>query len=287
MNDPVIEKIVAALEGIDGVVALVLGGSRARGTAVASSDYDFGLYYDPGAPPDPDALSRIASTLADDASKMTLTRPGEWGPWINGGAWLSVDGHKIDLLYRDLEQVSAVIADCRAGHISMAYQPGHPHGFCSAIWMGEIALCRPLVDLHGQIARLQGMTTPFPAALKTALIDRFGWEIGFSVDNARIAARRSDQTTVAGFAYRALCCASQVLFAINERYLINEKAALSEAAGFPITVEGLADRVAEIWRWIGTGDFARALSILGNLADDIDAAATRARSITSSDPTRR
>jgi hypothetical protein len=33
----------------------------------------------------------------------------------------------------------------------MAYQPGHPHGFCSAIWMGEVVLCRPLSDSEGRL----------------------------------------------------------------------------------------------------------------------------------------
>ena len=38
-------------------------------------------------------------------------------------------------------------------------------------------------------------------------------------------------THIVGCAYRALCCMGQVLFALNRRYLINEKGALAEAAG--------------------------------------------------------
>jgi hypothetical protein len=40
-----------------------------------------------------------------------------------------------------------------------------------------------------------------------------------------------------------------VLFALNGRYLINEKGAVAEAATCPITIEGLAD--API-RYVGT-----------------------------------
>ena len=62
---------------------------------------------------------------------------------------------------------------------------------------------------------------------------------------------RGDSTHIAGCAYRALACIGQVLFAINERYLINEKGALTEAAAFPVTIDELATRVAEIWHRIG------------------------------------
>jgi len=40
-----------------------------------------------------------------------------------GGAWLSVEGHKVDLLYRNAEAVEAVIEACRAGTVTMDYQP--------------------------------------------------------------------------------------------------------------------------------------------------------------------
>jgi hypothetical protein len=30
----------------------------------------------------------------------------EWGRIVNGGAWLTIDGTKVDLIYRDLNEVS-------------------------------------------------------------------------------------------------------------------------------------------------------------------------------------
>jgi hypothetical protein len=55
----------------------------------------------------------------------------------------------VDLLYRPLESVERVISDCREGSVSMDYQPGHPHGFCSAIWMGEVAPAGRSMMLRG------------------------------------------------------------------------------------------------------------------------------------------
>src|SRR5580692_9944499 len=170
MNDPLVERLSAALAPVRGLAALALGGSRARGTAGPAADYDFGLYYEADDPLVVEDLSAAVAPLVDDPAKLALTEIGGWGPWINGGGWLSISGRKVDLLYRDLNRVRAVAADCAAGRIEMHYQPGHPHGFCSAIWMGEAALCVPLRDDYGVLAELKARTEPFPEALRQALI---------------------------------------------------------------------------------------------------------------------
>jgi hypothetical protein len=149
------------------------------------------------------------------------------------------------------------------------YQPGHPHGFCSAIWMGEVALCRPLSDPERALARLKAMTTPYPKALREALIRRFQWEILFSIENARTALPKGDETYIAGCAFRTLACAAQVLFAVNRRYLINEKGALAVAARLPLTVANLTERVKSIWQAMGLRAFDAALSELGSIEREL------------------
>jgi hypothetical protein len=153
----------------------------------------------------------------------------------------------------------------------MHYQPGHPHGFCSAIWMGEVALCRPPHDPESVLARLKEKTSPYPARLGEALIRRFQWEIFFSIENAELAIARGEQTHIAGCVYRALACLGQVLFARNGRYLINEKGALQEAAKFPLTISGLDERVATIWQLIGNREFEAALATLRDIVQQLKA----------------
>jgi hypothetical protein len=60
------------------------------------------------------------------------------GPWINGGAWVQVEGLPVDWLYRELGQVLRVIDECRAGRSSVYYQTGYTHGFRT-----HIVLARP------------------------------------------------------------------------------------------------------------------------------------------------
>ncbi|MHB0770466.1 nucleotidyltransferase domain-containing protein [Bradyrhizobium sp. 5.13L] len=274
-HDPLLTRLTSAFAGVPGVETVVLGGSRARGSEHAASDYDIGLYFKTAIPLDTERLLAAAKDIADDPAATAVTPVGEWGPWIVGGAWLSVEGRKVDLLYRNADAVEAVMQSCRAGVVTMDYQPGHPHGFCSAIWMGEIAYCQQLHDPKGLIARLKTIALPYPQALRCALIRRFQWEVLFSIENAELAAARNERSHIAGCLYRSLACVAQVLFALNERYLINEKGALQEAAGLPLAVPRLVERSDQIWQLVGDGGFARASAILRQVDQELKALTQR------------
>lgn len=228
-DEALLRGLVRTLGDVPGIRAIVLGGSRARGEAAAQSDYDIGLYYEPEAPID---VGRLA-----EAAGASVTAIGDWGPWINGGAWLTVEGQRVDLLYRDLGKVRGVIEACVVGRIERVYQPGHPHAFVSSIYMGEVALCRPLWDPDGALASLRQRCMPYPPALAEALIRTFLWEARFALENAAHGRGREDPAYIAGCAFRAVACLCQALFAHNRAYLLNEKGAV---AG----VERLAGRPA-------------------------------------------
>lgn len=272
-DEGLLARVVAALATVPGIRAVALGGSRARGTATAHSDYDIGLYYDPGTPLDLAALRRAVTSLDDAGPRAEVTAIGSWGPWINGGGWLTIAGRRVDLLYRDLARVQEVIDDCCAGRIAVVYQPGHPHAFVSAIYMGEVACCRVLSDPDGRLAGLVGRTAPYPAALGAALLQRFGWEAAFALANARKALDRGDVAYLAGCAFRAVACLCQALFALNGRYLINEKGAVAEADGFERRPPALRRRIEAAFRDLGAGDAAAALAALDALVADGEALA--------------
>jgi predicted nucleotidyltransferase len=269
MPGPLLERVVPALAAVPGVVALTLGGSRATGAAHASSDTDIGVYFSERVGLDIERLRDVLRSLVDEPAAAQVTEVGGWGPWIVGGGWLTISGQKVDLLYRPVESVERVIGDCREGRVSMDYQPGHPHGFCSAIWMGEVALCRPLSDPRGALARLRAMTVPYPDRLREALIRRFQWEIFFSIENAQTALPKGDETYIAGCVFRSLACAAQTLFAVNRRYLINEKGALAAASRLPLTVANLTERARSIWQAIGLRSFDAALTELISIEDEV------------------
>jgi predicted nucleotidyltransferase len=236
-------NIANKIQQVSGATAVVLGGSRARGTDSPDSDVDLGIYYHSKQPLDLDALNRLATELDDEHRSDLLTPIGGWGPWINGGGWLKIDGTAVDFLYRDLEKVSQVITDCRAGRLQVDYQPGHPHAFTSAIYLAEVALCQPLTDPHTAVKGLKQMVSPYPNALQQALVDRFFWEARFSIAIAGKAASRGDAAYVAGCMFRCTSCLLQTLFALNEHYWMNEKGALAIAAGFDRSPGDLKKRI--------------------------------------------
>jgi predicted nucleotidyltransferase len=266
-----IHYVVEPLQSVRGIAAISLGGSRARGNHTQKSDVDLGIYYQPENPLDLVALNRLAAEL-DDTHRPNLIVPiGGWGKWINGGGWLQVEGVPVDFLYRDVAQVSRVIDDCHAGQITIDYQPGHPHGFVSSIYMGEVAICLPLHDPCSVLNGLKVRTTPYPSQLKQATINKFAWEISFSLFIAGKAVAREDVAYAAGCCFRSLACMNQVLFALNEEYLLNEKGAVAVANSFRLCPRDYQQRVELVFASLASEakSIMDAIAILDEIEQDL------------------
>jgi hypothetical protein len=269
--------LIEDLKTVPGVRAIVLGGSRARGSGDASSDTDLGLYYDPQSPFSVTILDQVAAKHDDRNQSGLVTAIGGWGPWINGGGWLRVGGVAVDLLYRDTAKVESVIDRCLVGDIEVAYQPGHPLGFLSPIYAGEISVCRPLWDPAGWVATSKSRLVNYPEELRRRLVKRFGSEAGFCLLIAEKPVRRSDVSYVAGCVFRAVCSLLLVLFALNRVYWLNEKGALNLASQFLIAPVRFRERVEAIWGSVikDAEALAAALAMVGELNDEVRALVER------------
>jgi predicted nucleotidyltransferase len=266
-----IHCVVERLRSVQGISAITLGGSRARGNHTPKSDVDLGIYYKPENPLDLIALNHLASELDDNHRANLITPIGEWGKWINGGGWLKVEGVAVDFLYRDLAQVSSVIDDCHAGQITIDYQPGHPHGFVSSIYMGEVAIGLPLHDPDGVLDAFKAKTTPYPLQLQQATVNKFAWEISFSLFIAQKAVARSDVAYASGCCFRNVTCMNQVLFALNEEYLLNEKGAVAIANGFALCPRNYQERVESVFALLAVDakSIMDAIAILDGIEQDL------------------
>ena len=269
-DEALLSRLVVALAPVPGIEAVALGGSRARGTATTSSDYDIGLYYRRNRLIDISALSRVAATLDDRGAAAEITPLGGWGPWIDGGGWLLIDGIHVDLLYRDLDRVASAIDHAHAGKVEPHYQPGHPHAFLSTIYVGEVAYARALHDPAGSLAALQARTTPYPPALAAALRKRFEWEASFAIANARKSLDHGDVSYVAGCVFRAVAALCQVLFALNGNWLLNEKGAVAAVDGFSLKPPDFSRAVAHIYADLGAGKLVAALDGLEALVAETE-----------------
>ncbi len=250
-------RISDRLGELDGVAAVALGGSWARGEARPDSDIDLGIYYDPASPPSVEDLRRLAAELDDRHLSDAATDFGGWGPWNNGGAWLRIGGRRVDWIYRDLDLIGRTFEACRAGRLALHHQPGHPHGFHTHIYLGEVHHCRPLHDPGGALRKLKSLAAPYPPALKLALMRNHLWQADFALYTTASPTVRGDVFHAAGSFFQCVASLVQALYALNERCLINEKGALEGVEELPLHPRGFTERASAV------------LSRPGNEADEL------------------
>ena len=206
------EKLAERLAAIPGVVAVTLGGSRARGEERPDSDWDFGLYYE-------------GKLRAEDVRALgfpgEVVEPGEWGRLVNGGAWLEVDGVRVDLLYRDLRFVEKWVDEASAGRFEVDRVGGFVAGMATYVLVGELAVGKTLV---GELPRPE-----FPDALREAAPPRWRRDADFSLAVAEQAAQRGDVASCAGLIIRAAIAEAQARLAATGEWALNEKGILRRA----------------------------------------------------------
>ncbi|MBO0732070.1 MAG: hypothetical protein J2P57_22610 [Acidimicrobiaceae bacterium] len=200
------EHLAGRLATIPGVVAVTLGGSRATRTAVEDSDWDFGLYYrgrlDPA---DIAALGWPGRVFA----------PGEWGRIVNGGAWLTIDDTKVDLIYRDLDQVLHWTAAAQEGVFEIDREVGYVAGIATYVLAGELALGKVLA---GDLPR-----PGFPPKLReTAPAVWFRLAAG-ALHFADVQASRQDRVACLANLCQAALAAAQGRLAAAGEWVLNEK----------------------------------------------------------------
>ncbi|MGW4809955.1 nucleotidyltransferase domain-containing protein [Kitasatospora sp. NPDC004272] len=244
-----LRRIAGRLARIGGIVGVCLGGSRARGAHTPESDYDLGLYYRPGEL-DTGALRELAAELC--GAPVEVAEPGDWGPWVDGGAWLDIGPARVDWLYRDVRRVRHYAAEARLGRYESGQQPGHPYGVPSYSYLGELALARVLADPTGELTALRGEVECFPAELTRRLEADAAWEAPFALVNARKGAKRGDAAYVAGCLFRAVGLLVHALHARAGQWVVNEKGAVASAGRLPCAPPEFERRAQQLFRFAGT-----------------------------------
>lgn len=268
-----LDTVARVLAEVGGIKAVALGGSRSRGQSGDGVDYDIGLYYDHSLQlPE---LSVAVRSLDDERRSDLLHGPGAWGPWINGGAWLRVDGAPVDLLLRDITEVKAVIDQCLRGNITLNYQCGHPFAFINSIYAAETHFCQPLwEDPSLPLQKLKDglySTGTYPPKMRQAMVQTFLWEADFSLACGRKPALAGELNYAMGSVFRAVSAWVQVLFAVNQTYLMNEKHALQRVSTLAVKPPAVEERVGSAYRLLAGGDPQTAFATLDALGTEVTA----------------
>jgi Polymerase beta, Nucleotidyltransferase len=237
------------LHQCQGVRAIVLGGSYAAGAQRADSDIDIGLYYDEDL--DIAHIRSIAATL-NDTPDFTVTELGGWGPWVNGGAWLAIQGQRVDFLYRNIDFVSSTLTECNQGIVRSDYWQQPAYGFHNFMYCTETAICRPLYDPDAVIERLKAQVVNYPPRLKQAISKTFLWSARFTLNNTYKPAARGEVYLVTGCLARAIHALVLVLYALNETWYLSEKRLAADLATFSIQPENFLARMYALLGATGT-----------------------------------
>lgn len=134
-NETFLAETASRLAALPRVRAVSLGGSRAQGTSRPDSDWDFAIYFDGAF--DPEDLRRVGWP-------GYVSEVGEWGGVFNGGAWLTIDGRRSDIHYRDLAVVEHELEQARAGRFRIQPLMFHLAGIPTYLVVAELALSRVL-----------------------------------------------------------------------------------------------------------------------------------------------
>ncbi len=213
-DDQFVADTAARLAALPGVVAVTLGGSRALGTNRPDSDWDLAIYYPGGFDP---------QTLRDIGWVGEVFEIGAWGGGVfNGGAWLQIDGRRVDVHYRDLVTVEHEIAEAEAGRFRIEALLFHLAGIPSYLVVGELAISRVL---SGSLPR-----PTYPRALRENA-PRIWWTsadlvFGYAGANHAPYGRLAQ---CAGLIVQAATQSAHAVLAAQGEWVTNEKTLLTRA----------------------------------------------------------
>jgi Nucleotidyltransferase domain len=229
---PIITALVDELMTMSGAVAVVLGGSRALGTADDESDWDLAVYY------------RGAIDLNRLAARGRVFPPGSWGRLMNGGAWLRCDGRKVDVLLRDLDVVEHWARRSERGEFEIDALLGYVAGVPTYLLSAELA--------SGRLLRGELPSAPFPEQLRVVGPAKWRFCRSFSLDYARSHARRGNVVGATAQAAKAVIEEAHAVMCERGRWICNERH-LIEAAGLS-TVQASFGQVpvdrARLLHWV-------------------------------------
>jgi hypothetical protein len=148
---------------------------------------------------------------------------GEWGLIVHGGAWLTVGGTAVDVLFRDLDVVEGWIADAEEGRFAVLAQNGHLVGAPTYLPVGELATCAPIA----------GAALPrpaFPERLAQLAPPRWEGRAAVAMLFAVTHARAGDAVACAGMLASAALDAAHARMCARREWARSEKR-LVERAG--------------------------------------------------------
>jgi hypothetical protein len=204
------------------------------------------VYYRERSPFSVDEVRFAAQKICTAGSVPVVTGTYEWGPWVNGGAWIQTPSGKVDFLYKNLDQVHTVIEEAQRGIWRHDYDQQPPYGFRSIVFLGETSICVPLYDPEGAIGELKKSVAEYPEPLRNRIVQETLWGAEFTLWSCRTFSFSADVYNAVGCMTRVAQLLVQALFALNRRFFVSDKYASKVIDRFALRPRDFMSRLAGV-----------------------------------------
>lgn len=247
LPDPVfLDTAADRLAALPTVHAVALGGSRAQGTNRPDSDWDLAVYYRGRFDP---------ADLRALGWEGEVSDVGGWGGGVfNGGAWLTIDGRRVDVHYRDLDVVEHELAEAGAGRFRVEPLMFHLAGIPSYLVVAELAINQ---ILRGDLPK----PSTYPERLRLSAPERWHATARATLAYAKSAHAPSGRITeLAGAIATAAAQAAHGVLAGRGEWVTNEKRLLERAG-----LRGVDDVIASLSRGMDPAELNSAVDQVQDL----------------------
>ncbi|MFD5740226.1 nucleotidyltransferase domain-containing protein [Streptomyces massasporeus] len=231
-----LDTVADRLAPLPAVEAVTLGGSRAQGTERPDSDWDLAVYYRGAFDP---------ADLRAVGWEGEVCEIGAWGGGVfNGGAWLTIEGRRVDVHYRDLDVVEHELAQAEAGRFRVEPLMFHLAGIPTYLLVAELAINKVL---RGELPRPDA----YPPALRESAPAHWHGMAAATLAYAKAGhAPKNAVTQVAGAIALAATQTAHAVPAARGEWVTNDKGLVARAglADVDAVVRDLTDGPAALAR---------------------------------------
>jgi hypothetical protein len=210
-----LDTVADRLAQLPAVEAVTLGGSRAQGTERPDSDWDLAVYYRGAFDP---------ADLRAVGWEGEVCEIGAWGGGVfNGGAWLTIEGRRVDVHYRDMDVVEHEVAEAEAGRFRVEPLMFHLAGIPTYLLAAELAINKVL---RGELPR----PGAYPRALRESAPAHWHGMAAATLAYAKAGhAPKNAVTQVAGAIALAATQTAHAVLAARGEWVTNEKGLVARA----------------------------------------------------------
>jgi hypothetical protein len=200
-----VADLVESLMGISGAVAVARAEWSMRPGRRPGGEPAYLLYY---------RGTLDAGELRKLAFEGKAAEPGVRGRPINGGASLTIEGKRVDVICRDLDAVEHWVTEASEGRFEIDAVDAWLAGMPTYVLVGELATCEALA---GELPRPE-----FPAALRESATRRWRDTAARALEIAESLAPRGDVAGCAGLLAKAAVAMAEARLAERGEWVLGE-----------------------------------------------------------------